>query len=254
MNPNDIRPPHPQFGSTYLTNLKRHFPSLLYLPILGSRSRRLWCTLAPLLPIRIPTFFPGDSNEIARNYFFCLADCSFHRRRYRAFFTRSVSPGLEEKFVLVVHGGAGNWKTESPEQLDADKAAINKAAETGYKILASGGSSLDAVEATLRVMEDSGLFDAGRGGYYDRDGVPELDSAIMDGRTLGAGAVAAVKHIANPISLARLVMEKTPHVLIVGDGAEQFAKSQGIELVSPYYFYNERLLEDVSGNESQREE
>jgi len=146
----------------------------------------------------------------------------------------------EEKFVLVVHGGAGNWKTESPEQLDADKAAINKAAETGYKILASGGSSLDAVEATLRVMEDSGLFDAGRGGYYDRDGVPELDSAIMDGRTLGAGAVAAVKHVANPISLARLVMEKTPHVLLVGDGAEQFAKSQGIELVSPYYFYNER--------------
>jgi L-asparaginase / beta-aspartyl-peptidase len=146
----------------------------------------------------------------------------------------------EEKFVLVVHGGAGNWKTESSEQLDADKAAINKAAETGYKILSSGGSSLDAVEATLRVMEDSGLFDAGRGGYYDRDGVPELDSAIMDGRTLGAGAVAAVKHIANPISLARLVMEKTPHVLLVGDGAEQFAKSQGIELVSPYYFYNER--------------
>jgi len=150
------------------------------------------------------------------------------------------SAAEEEKFVLVVHGGAGNWKTESPEQLDADKAAINKAAETGYKILSSGGSSLDAVEATLRVMEDSGLFDAGRGGYYDRDGVPELDSAIMDGRTLGAGAVAAVKHIANPISLARLVMEKTPHVLLVGDGAEQFAKSQGIELVSPYYFYNER--------------
>jgi len=150
------------------------------------------------------------------------------------------SAAEEEKFVLVVHGGAGTWKTESPEQLDADKAAINKAAETGYKILSSGGSSLDAVEATLRVMEDSGLFDAGRGGYYDRDGVPELDSAIMDGRTLGAGAVAAVKHIANPISLARLVMEKTPHVLLVGDGAEQFAKSQGIELVSPYYFYNER--------------
>ena len=149
-------------------------------------------------------------------------------------------PGLGEKFVLVVHGGAGDWKRESPEQLDAYKAAINKAAETGFQILSRGGSSLDAVEATLRVMEDSGLFDAGRGGYYDRDGVPELDSAIMDGRTLGAGAVAAVKHIANPISLARLVMEKTPHVLLVGDGAEQFAKSQGIELVSPFYFYNER--------------
>jgi L-asparaginase / beta-aspartyl-peptidase len=166
-----------------------------------------------------------------------------------------ASPGLGEKFVLVVHGGAGNWKDESPEQLDADKAAINKAAETGYKILAGGGSSLDAVEATLRVMEDSGLFDAGRGAYYDRDGIPELDSAIMNGRTLAAGSVASVKHIANPISLARLVMEKTPHVMIVGDGAEQFAKSQGIELVSPFYFYNERywkLYQEVKAKEKNK--
>jgi L-asparaginase / beta-aspartyl-peptidase len=151
-----------------------------------------------------------------------------------------ASPGLGEKYVLVVHGGAGNWKDESPEQLETEKAAIKKAAETGYKTLSSNGSSLDAVEATLRVMEDSGLFDAGRGAYYDREGVPELDSAIMNGRTLAAGSVASVKHVANPISLARLVMEKTPHVMIVGEGAEEFAKSQGIELVSPYYFYNER--------------
>jgi beta-aspartyl-peptidase (threonine type) len=166
-----------------------------------------------------------------------------------------ASPDPEEKFVLVVHGGAGNWKDESPQQLDTEKAAINKAAEAGYKILAGGGSSLDAVEATLRVMEDSGLFDAGRGAYYDRDGVPELDSAIMNGNTLAAGSVAAVKHIANPISLARLVMEKTPHVMIVGDGAEQFAKSQGIELVSPYYFYNERywkLFQEVKAKEKNK--
>jgi beta-aspartyl-peptidase (threonine type) len=173
----------------------------------------------------------------------------------RALLGAHASPGLDEKYVLVVHGGAGNWKDESPQQLDTEKAAINRSAEAGYKILAGGGSSLDAVEATLRVMEDSGLFDAGRGAYYDRDGVPELDSAIMNGNTLAAGSVAAVKHIANPISLARLVMEKTPHVMIVGDGAEQFAKSQGIELVSPYYFYNERywkLFQEVKAKEKNK--
>src|SRR5207245_4403042 len=100
-------------------------------------------------------------------------------------------------------------------------------------------SSLDAVEATIRVMEDSGLFDAGRGSYYTREGVPEMDASIMDGRTPNAGSVASLKHIANPIHLARLVMEKTPHVMLVGEGAEGFAKSQGIELVSPYIFFNE---------------
>ncbi len=192
---------------------------------------------------------PPLARKLTLPAFFLIASLAAgsHARNF------SPAPPPEEKFVLVVHGGAGDWKRNRPSS-SRGKAAINKAAETGYKILSSGGSSLDAVEATLRVMEDSGIFDAGRGAYYDRDGVPELDSAIMDGRTLGAGAVASVKHIANPISLARLVMEKTPHVLLVGDGAEQFAKSQGIELVSPYYFYNERLLEDVSGNESQREE
>jgi beta-aspartyl-peptidase (threonine type) len=128
----------------------------------------------------------------------------------------------------------------TPVQLTVRREAMIKAIQTGYGILASGGASLDAVEATIRVMEDSGLFDAGRGAYYTRDGVPELDAAIMDGRTLSAGAVASLKHIANPIHLARLVMEKTKHVLLVSSGAEDFAKSQGIELVSPYYFYTER--------------
>ncbi|HXA04899.1 MAG TPA: isoaspartyl peptidase/L-asparaginase [Bryobacteraceae bacterium] len=143
-------------------------------------------------------------------------------------------------FVLVVHGGAGNYADAPAEQIEARRAVITKAVQAGYGVLVRGGASIDAVEATLRVMEDSGLFDAGRGAYYTREGVPELDAAIMDGRTLGAGSVASVKHIANPIHLARLVMEKTPHVLLVGAGAEEFAKSQGIELVSPYYFYNER--------------
>jgi L-asparaginase / beta-aspartyl-peptidase len=144
------------------------------------------------------------------------------------------------EFVLVAHGGAGAYKNMTPELLEARRATMVRAIQKGYEILAGGGPSLDAVEATIRVMEDSGLFDSGRGSYYTREGVPEMDAAIMDGRTLAAGSVASVQHIANPISLARLVMEKTPHVMLVSRGAEEFAKSQGIELMSPYYFYNER--------------
>lgn len=143
-------------------------------------------------------------------------------------------------FVLVAHGGAGDYSKMSAEQIEMRRAAMAKAVQAGYAILAKKGASLDAVEATIRVMEDSGQFDAGRGSYYTREGVPEMDAAIMDGRTLSAGSVASLKHIANPIHLARLVMEKTPHVMLVGEGAEEFAKSQGIELVSPYLFFNER--------------
>ncbi len=127
-----------------------------------------------------------------------------------------------------------------PQIIEARRNAMATAIRAGYAILARGGAALDAVKATIRVEEDSGLFDAGRGAYYTKEGVPEMDAAIMDGHTLQAGSVAALKHIANPIHLARLVMEKTPHVMLVGEGAEEFAKSQGIELVSPYYFYSER--------------
>jgi L-asparaginase / beta-aspartyl-peptidase len=144
------------------------------------------------------------------------------------------------KFAMVIHGGAGNYESMPARQIEQRREAMTKAIRTGYAILKRGGSGLDAVEATLRVLEDSGLFDSGRGAYYTKEGVPEMDAAIMDGRTLAAGSVAAVQHIANPIHLARLVMEKTPHVMLVGKGAEEFAKSQGIELVSPYYFYTDR--------------
>ena len=155
-------------------------------------------------------------------------------------------------FVLVAHSGAGNNPNMTAQVLEARRDGMLQAIRAGYKILASGGASLDAVEATIRVMEDSGLYDSGRGAYYTKDGVPEMDAAIMDGRTLQAGSVASVKHIANPIQLARLVMEKTPHVLLVGDGAEEFAKSQGIQLVSPYYFYNEREWKRFQDAEKQK--
>jgi beta-aspartyl-peptidase (threonine type) len=144
-------------------------------------------------------------------------------------------------FVLVAHCGAGDYSKAPAAYIQPRRDALAVAIRQGYKILAAGGASLDAVETTIRSMEDSGLFDAGRGAYYTRAGVPEMDAAIMDGQTLAAGSVACLQHIANPIHLARLVMEKTPHVMLVGAGAEEFAKSQGIELVSPFYFYNEQL-------------
>jgi beta-aspartyl-peptidase (threonine type) len=155
-------------------------------------------------------------------------------------------------FVLVAHSGAGDYSKMSPQTIEARRDGMVKAIRAGYAILARGGAGLDAVEATIRIMEDSGLYDSGRGAYYTKDGVPEMDAAIMDGRTLQAGSVASVKHIANPIHLARLVMEKTPHVLLVADGAEEFAKSQGIELVSPYYFYTEREWNRFKDAEKQK--
>jgi len=148
-------------------------------------------------------------------------------------------PDSAGDFAMVIHGGAGSGDIP-PDLVAQRQAAMTKAIQAGYAILERGGAALDAVEAAIRVLEDSGWFDSGRGAYYTKAGVPEMDAAIMDGRTLAAGSVASVQHIANPIHLARLVMEKTPHVLLVGQGAEEFAQSQGIELVSPYYFYTER--------------
>jgi beta-aspartyl-peptidase (threonine type) len=154
---------------------------------------------------------------------------------------RTSAAPPSSNFVLVAHCGAGDYSKAPPAFIQSRRDALADAIKQGYKILAAGGTSLDAVEITIRSMEDSGQFDAGRGAYYTRAGVPEMDAAIMDGNTLAAGSVASLQHIANPIHLARLVMEKTPHVMLVGTGAEEFAKSQGIELVSPFYFYNEQL-------------
>jgi len=145
-------------------------------------------------------------------------------------------------FAMVIHGGAGTILRQNMTA-EMEKAYIDTltiALRTGYQILARGGSSLDAVEATIRVMEDSPLFNAGKGAVFTSEGTNELDASIMDGRTLAAGSVAAVQHVRNPISLARLVMEKSPHVMMVGSGAEEFAKSQRVKLVPPHYFWTER--------------
>ena len=145
------------------------------------------------------------------------------------------------KFGLVIHGGAGTIlkKNMSPEKEVAYTEKLTEALSTGYRILDSGGTSLDAVNAVINIMEDSPLFNAGKGAVLTEKGEAELDASIMEGKTLAAGAVAGVKHIKNPINLARLVMEKSPHVMMIGEGAEEFAKQNNYELVENKYFITE---------------
>lgn len=142
---------------------------------------------------------------------------------------------------LAIHGGAGVVEpgSLSPEHEAAYRAGLNAALEAGARILRSGGSSLDAVEATVRVLEDDPLFNAGKGAVFTADGRNELDAAIMDGRTRAAGAVAGVTRTKNPVSLARTVMEKSSHVLLTGTGADTFSAQQHLEQVEPGYFRTE---------------
>ena len=147
----------------------------------------------------------------------------------------------ENKIGLVVHGGAGTMERGkmTSEKEREYRAGIENALRTGWEILQRGGSSLDATEAAVRVFEDDPLFNAGKGSVFTAAGTNEMDAAIMDGKTLKAGAVACIQHVKNPISLARLVMEKSPHVLMSGGGAEDFAKEHGIELVEAKYFFTQ---------------
>lgn len=148
--------------------------------------------------------------------------------------------------LLVIHGGAGVVKSEiTPEREKEVRATLEKALAAGYKVLNDGGTSLDAVEAAISLMEDSGTFNAGKGAVFNHDGKNELDASLMDGATLRAGAVANVHTVKNPILLARAVMEKSPHVMLVGEGAEIFAKSVGMEPVPPKYFYTEMRWKEL---------
>ncbi len=142
---------------------------------------------------------------------------------------------------FVIHGGAGVIAKGSmtPDEEKQFRAKLEEALLAGYKALQDGKSGLDAVEIAIRILEDSPLFNAGKGAVFTHDGKNELDASIMDGKTLAAGAVAGLRHVKNPITLARAVMEKSEHVMMVGAGAEQFAKEQKIELVDEKYFWTQ---------------
>jgi beta-aspartyl-peptidase (threonine type) len=158
------------------------------------------------------------------------------------------NPAMDSQaWAIVIHGGAGpmtkaNLDTSLERQY---KEALTTALHTGKKLLSEGGTALDAVEMTIRVMEDNPLFNAGKGAVFTHEGKNELDASIMDGSNMAAGAVAAVTDIKNPISAARMVMARSPHVLLTGAGASQFAKEQGLEIVPPSYFYTQRRWNDL---------
>jgi beta-aspartyl-peptidase (threonine type) len=141
-------------------------------------------------------------------------------------------------FAIAIHGGAGTLSRSetSPGQEASYTQGLEAALDAGFSVLQRGGTSLDAVSAAVVSLEDNPLFNAGCGAVLTRDGAAELDASIMDGATLAAGAVCGLRHMRNPVLLARRVMEKSQHVMLVGEGAEDFARSQGMELVSNEYF------------------
>ena len=156
------------------------------------------------------------------------------------------------KFGMVIHGGAGTIERRSMTAAneEAHRAGLEQALRAGHDVLKKGGSSLDAVEAAIHVLEDNPLFNAGKGAVFTHEGTNELDAAMMDGKTLKAGAVAGLQHIRNPISLARLVMEKSPHVMLDGAGAEAFGKKMGMPFVEQKYFYTEERWQELQKKKS----
>lgn len=158
-----------------------------------------------------------------------------------------MTNGKRADYALALHGGAGVILRErmTPEMEAAHRVVLLEALAAGEDILKEGGAALDAVAASVRVLEDSELFNAGRGAVFTSDGKNEMDAAVMDGRTMAAGAVASVTSIRNPVDAARAVMEKTGHVLLAGVGAETFAREAGCDIVEPSYFYTEKRWQQL---------
>jgi beta-aspartyl-peptidase (threonine type) len=155
--------------------------------------------------------------------------------------------GTTHKWAIVLHGGAGVIERSSmtPEADAQYRAGLKRAITTGGAVLDKGGSAVDAIEAAIRVLEDDPLFNAGRGSVFAADGTNQMDAAIMDGATMRAGAVADVQHTRNPISLARAVMEKSPYVLLIGSGADAFARHIGFAREPRSYFFTERRWDSL---------
>ena len=163
-------------------------------------------------------------------------------RSFLIIFAMSSLLHSEENFGIVVHGGAGVMSGLSEERQQQIHKKIQETVSEAYEILENGGSSFDAVELAVSMLEDSPLFNAGRGSVYNSDEVQEMDASIMDGKNRLSGAVASVSTVKNPIKLARKVAEETKHVLLVGEGAERFARDIGVDIVDRNYFYHEERL------------
>ncbi|GIU48963.1 isoaspartyl peptidase/L-asparaginase [Shewanella algidipiscicola] len=161
--------------------------------------------------------------------------------------TTASAASSSQPFSIAIHGGAGTISQAelTDTQQQAYRAKLKQAVDAGYQVLEKGGDSLSAVTAAISILENSPLFNAGVGAVYTFDGQHEMDAAIMDGRTLNAGAVAGVKHIKNPITLARNVMEHSPHVMLAGSGAEEFALTQGFDLVPVTYFDDDHRYQQL---------
>ncbi|WP_336194114.1 isoaspartyl peptidase/L-asparaginase [Providencia stuartii] len=159
----------------------------------------------------------------------------------------SVAQANQSDIRLVIHGGAGDIteKLMSPERQKEHEAKLTEALQAGYNILSKGGDSLDAVQAAVIIMEDSPLYNAGKGASLTVDNKVELDASIMDGRDHKAGAVAGVSKVKNPIMAAYRVMTKSPYVMMGGVGAEQFAQAEGLDIVDPSYFIIESRVEQL---------
>ena len=151
----------------------------------------------------------------------------------------------EKKYSIVIHGGAGGILKQNfnDETINAYEAKLEEALLAGEQVLKNGGNAIDAVTAAIVILEDSPLFNAGKGAVFNADGVNELDASIMDGSDLNAGAVANVTTIKNPILAAKEVMYNSPHVMLIKEGAEKFAKERALTIVKPKYFHTERSLE-----------
>ena len=183
------------------------------------------------------------------------------------FFTFSCSDSIHRRanselsnnhFGIVIHGGAGTMEKENytAEQISAYENKLSEALNKGYSILDSGGTALDAVEQTIIILENSPLFNAGKGAVFTSNGLNELDASIMDGSNFNAGTVAGITTIKNPIKLARAILEKSKHVMLVGKGAEKFAAEQNIEIVDPSYFRTEerwKSLQRIKRDEQNKE-
>jgi beta-aspartyl-peptidase (threonine type) len=157
----------------------------------------------------------------------------------------SFETEVDKKYAIVIHGGAGNISPDniSPEMQLKYKADLKKAINAAEDILKNGGSSLDAVEAAIIILEDSPLFNAGKGAVFTNKEEIELDASIMDGESLNAGAVTGVKTVKNPIKLARKIMSNSNHVMLSGSGAEEFAKINKLEMVENSYFFTKKRME-----------